>query len=234
MSKSRAQQKGFTLIEIMIALVLGAFLIGGVIQLFVSTRQTFLMEDALSRLQENGRFAMEFIGREIRLADYRFCPSKPRMADAVAGTDGNSATNPDAPDSITVRWSSRTCADPLNTSNVTNQLSINTANGIKILLRNANIASNQLVEGVENMQVLYGVDTDGNRIPNYYAPATGLNMAQVVSIRVSLLLSTIEDNIAASPLSYVFNNETVPVPVPSDRRLRRVFTTTFALRNRIP
>ncbi len=223
------QQSGFTLIEIMIALLLGAFLIGGVLQVFINTRQTFRLEEALARLQENGRYAMDYIGKEIRLADFRYCPTKPRMTDGIAGVDGNNANIPDAPDTMTLAWSSRVCTDPLNTSNVTNLLSIDAVNSI--LYRNAFVGSNQLVEGVENMQVLYGVDTDGNGTANYYAQATGLPMAQVVSLRVSLLLRTIENNVTSAPIAYRFNNETAPAP---DRRLRRVFTSTFALRNRIP
>jgi type IV pilus assembly protein PilW len=216
-SNEPIRQKGLTLIEIMIALLLGAFLIGGIIQIFVNTRQTYKMEDALSRLQENGRFAMEFIGRDIRMADYRFCPSKPRMANAIAGTDGNNALNPDNPDTITVSWSTRPCADVLNTSNQSAVISMGTLDRI---------------EGVENLQILYGIDSDGNRVPDFYSPVTAaLNMAQVSSVRVSLLLSTIENNITSTPLAYFFNNEQTPGP---DRRLRRVFTTTFALRNRIP
>ena len=60
-TRLKTRQHGFTLIEIMIALVLGAFLIGGVLQIFLSSKQTYRMQDNLSRIQENGRFAMEFI-----------------------------------------------------------------------------------------------------------------------------------------------------------------------------
>ncbi|TAL47465.1 MAG: pilus assembly protein PilW, partial [Methylovulum sp.] len=59
-------QTGMTLIEILIAMLLGVFLIGGVIQIFISTKQTYRMQEGLSRLQENGRFAMDFITKDVR------------------------------------------------------------------------------------------------------------------------------------------------------------------------
>ncbi|TAL43763.1 MAG: pilus assembly protein PilW, partial [Methylovulum sp.] len=93
----------------------------------------------------------------------------------------------------------------------------------------------ELVEGIEDMQVLYGEDTDAIRdgTANYYVAAgtAGLNMDQVVSVRISLLVRTIDDNLADAPLAYTYNGVTT---TPGDRRLRRVFTSTIAVRNRLP
>ena len=44
-------QRGFSLVEIMVALVLSLFLVAGVIQLFLGTRQTYRFHEALSRIQ---------------------------------------------------------------------------------------------------------------------------------------------------------------------------------------
>jgi type IV pilus assembly protein PilW len=93
----------------------------------------------------------------------------------------------------------------------------------------------ELVEGVENMQILYGADTDAtpDGTPNYYVPAgtAGLNMNQVVSIRISVLVRSMDNGLAAQPVAYTYNGATV---TPTDRRIRRVFTSTIALRNRLP
>lgn len=59
----------------MVALVVSLILIAGVIQIFVGTRQTYRFQDALARVQENGRFAVEAIGRDARLAGYAGCTS---------------------------------------------------------------------------------------------------------------------------------------------------------------
>ena len=87
----------------------------------------------------------------------------------------------------------------------------------------------ELVEGIENMQILYGVDTNSDKTANYYAPADpALTWPNVVSIRISLLAVTLDDNLTTQPMPYTFNGITT-----NDRKIRRVFTTTIALRNRL-
>ena len=61
-------QRGFSLIELMVALTLGLLLTAGLVQLFTSTKVTFNTNDALARVQENGRFALENLKRELREA----------------------------------------------------------------------------------------------------------------------------------------------------------------------
>lgn len=67
------RQRGLTLVEIMVAMVVSMILIAGVIQIFVGTRQTYRFQDALARVQENGRFAVDHITRDARLAGYSGC-----------------------------------------------------------------------------------------------------------------------------------------------------------------
>ncbi len=67
---ARNKQRGFSLIELMIALVLGLFIIGGVLSVFIGSSQTFNANEALSRVQENGRFAIELIAEDIRNSGY--------------------------------------------------------------------------------------------------------------------------------------------------------------------
>jgi type IV pilus assembly protein PilW len=90
--------------------------------------------------------------------------------------------------------------------------------------------SQELVEGVERMLILYGEDTDGDGAANKYVQANQVgNMDNVVSVRVNLVIESLEDNLLSRPQSYVFNNQTI---TPTDYRLRRVYTTTINLRNR--
>lgn len=70
---SARKPHGFTLVELMIAMVLGLIIIGGVTAMFLSTHQTSRTNDALSRVQETGRFAIQRISREIREAGFRGC-----------------------------------------------------------------------------------------------------------------------------------------------------------------
>ena len=68
---SRRLQSGFTLVELMIAMVVGLFLSAGVIEIFTANNQTYRMTENISRLQENGRFALENLGRSIRSAGFK-------------------------------------------------------------------------------------------------------------------------------------------------------------------
>lgn len=66
-------QRGFTIIEVMIALTLSLILIAGLTQIFVANSRTFNVTEASARVQETGRLALSVLGREIRNADYWGC-----------------------------------------------------------------------------------------------------------------------------------------------------------------
>lgn len=61
-----AVSSGLSLIELMVAITLGLLLTAGMIQLFNSTKLTFQTTDAISRVQENGRFALETLKKQLR------------------------------------------------------------------------------------------------------------------------------------------------------------------------
>ncbi len=65
---NRSGQQGLSLIELMIALVLGLLVVAAVIQLFIGTRVTYTVTSGLARVQENARFALEVMNRDIRMA----------------------------------------------------------------------------------------------------------------------------------------------------------------------
>ncbi|MDT8410202.1 MAG: prepilin-type N-terminal cleavage/methylation domain-containing protein, partial [Wenzhouxiangellaceae bacterium] len=65
---SNSKARGLSLIEMMIAITLGILLTAGMIQLFQGTKQTFVTNDSLARIQENGRFTIELLKRELREA----------------------------------------------------------------------------------------------------------------------------------------------------------------------
>jgi type IV pilus assembly protein PilW len=110
------------------------------------------------------------------------------------------------------------------------------------------LEAEELVEGVEDLRVTYGVDTssppDGETdtlvgVP--YLTATEVTNAvalgpaadrwnRVVSIRISLLMRTIEDRVVPETQLYSYNGAANIDP--GDRRLRKVFTHVIKLRNR--
>ena len=318
------KQRGLSLIELMIAVALGIFITGGMITLFVNSSQSYRVQENLSRLQENGHFAINFLTQDIRMADYWGCLNSSvtiannldnpsgfdDFANAITATDN---TGFNGSDSITIKRvdSSDTyvyqvpatvSADikvtpnsglaendivlvsdcsvgdifqitSINTSNGnfdnivhnTGAVSAGPGNAEKILekkygpdaqvykmvyitytiaagaggqpalFRSINgAAAQELIEGIENMQIKYGVDTDADNTPNFYVDSAGLTAAQmnqVTGVRISLVTTTLEDNLSTQAVSYtVFGTTTTP----SDRKIRRTFNTTIAIRNRLP
>ena len=122
-------------------------------------------------------------------------------------------------------------------------------------------APQELVEGVRDMQLLFGVDSNGDdRIVDQYLAAdngyfgTADNWGQVVSVRVGIIAESPTDALAeditvayqmpiaanatvspANQSSVTYNVANQTATFTSDlRRMRQSFNTTFALRNRLP
>ncbi len=79
-------EHGFSLVELMVALTLGLLIMAAVVGVFQSTRMTYQTDEALMRLQENARFAMETITRETRQAGALGCS---RWVTNAAGGGGD-------------------------------------------------------------------------------------------------------------------------------------------------
>ncbi|WP_444892736.1 PilW family protein [Microbulbifer sp. TRSA001] len=86
--RAYGNQKGLSLVELMIGILLGSLLLLGVLQIFQSNSDTFRMQEGFSRVQENGRFAVDLLSREIRLADYWGCaPDQDSIENRLDTTD---------------------------------------------------------------------------------------------------------------------------------------------------
>ena len=96
----------------------------------------------------------------------------------------------------------------------------------------------ELVPNVENMQVLYGVDTTGSQMPSEYDTADVVDAANewgsVVSVRVALLVRSNLNAVSQPTAIQAYNLLGTIVNAPLDTRLRQVYTTTIGLRNRLP
>jgi type IV pilus assembly protein PilW len=104
----------------------------------------------------------------------------------------------------------------------------------------ANGLEQELIEGVENMQVRYGVDTtspmDGLIDGSYLAANQVADWKTVVAARMSLLLRSsdaLAGDLKVTATTKTVNGVTVTLPSATKQYDRRVFTTTVALRNRI-
>lgn len=87
----------------------------------------------------------------------------------------------------------------------------------------------EIVEGVENIQFLYGEDSNGDQSVNLYATVDKVDLDKVISLRVEILLRS-RDSLVDSPQNYFFAGSDVNS---TDNHLRKVVSTTIALRNRL-
>lgn len=91
----------------------------------------------------------------------------------------------------------------------------------------------ELVEGVERLQLEYGLDTDGDlqNSANRFATAGSVgDWSQVVSVRIGILVRSADDGLRTTAAALSFNGSTTA----SDRRLRKTYTSIVHLRNRAP
>jgi len=332
-------QKGITLIEILVALALSLIILAGVMHIFLNNKQTYRVQEAFARIQESGRFAMQFITSDLRMAGYAGCGSKistpnnianyypapPATKDNIAdevsmftgsGIEGFEYTNLPVPlsgavslttanvvagsDIVRIKRAASTGArltGNMTADNANIQLDGTTALGLfeendymfisdcekadifvannvsasagKITIAHSNavnldnklskayqedaevykfvnttyyvgsntagepalfrrtllnagaLSEEELVDGIEDLQLLYGEDTDTDGAPNVYVDSVSVtNWENIVAVRVELQVRSIEDNLAKTMTAY------------GDKRLRRTFTTSIAIRNR--
>lgn len=72
--RPRSRQRGFNLIELMIAMTLGLLIMLGVLQVFMASRSSYSASVAAAQAQETGRFALELLKPHLRAAGtHGFC-----------------------------------------------------------------------------------------------------------------------------------------------------------------
>ena len=95
----KSKSPGFTLVELMVAITIGLIILAVLSQVYVGSKRTYRSQEALSRLQENGRYAIDFLGRDLRVAGYMGCigpgAAFNNIAFPITGwTPLNTTTNP--------------------------------------------------------------------------------------------------------------------------------------------
>jgi type IV pilus assembly protein PilW len=180
----RARSCGFTLIELMVAVAIAMFLIGGLLVMVQSTKTSFTTQQQLAQLQDNERLAITFMSEIIESAGYFPNPTTltstaafpvvglfAQPGQSVYGTHNAAVT---VPDTVTVRFAAATndnifnCAGKTNTTastdTFTNTFWIDTTNPNNPVLTctfssiSAPTAVNvPLVNGVKNLKIQFGV-----------------------------------------------------------------------------
>ncbi|MGS1126337.1 PilW family protein [Rhodanobacter sp. UC4437_H4] len=87
--------RGFTLIELMVAMVLGLLVAAGIVTVFASTSSSNKAQNQLAQLQEAGRFAVTRMGTDLRMANGQYCTNTGGVA--KVGSGGNALDHIRAP-----------------------------------------------------------------------------------------------------------------------------------------
>lgn len=264
-------QTGLSIVELLVALALGMLLLTGVMQVFLSTRQTIGTTEAMARVQENGRFALEFISQSARVAGYQepyLITAKP----GIVGSTGNSSCGslcskdstattservtfilqpPQLKDDPTATANRRDCAGngvaegviiansyyiaPADSNNPNPSLACVTFN---TATPNDPSAPVRLVDGIETMQVLYGIgsSSDPTSVSRYVSAArvSSLNAwGRVTAIRIGLIANSLKPIGGNEPLPSRFAvlDESYSPAIANDRLARQVFSTTIRFHN---
>jgi type IV pilus assembly protein PilW len=214
-------QAGLTLVELMISMTLGLFVVMASTALLLSTKAGYLVQDEGARMEETGRYALEIIARAVRQAAYENWDSAeaPIVADRslsanIAGLDASRLKEKtegiDAPASDAVNGSDVlalrffgagagahgdgtiiNCAG-FGVPAAASAESAGQDRGWSIFYvaegaggepelyckyRSADggWASDAIARGIESFQVLYGLDTDDDGLPNLLLTATAIN-----------------------------------------------------------
>lgn len=159
-------QRGLSLIELMIGITLGMVVISAVLYVFAGNRASYRHQESLSAVQETGRFVLELLARDLRMAGYAGCSNIDFVeslstglftnALAIVGTTGANAATPD---SITIRRGGFESA-ALTAMATTSQIDVNNAD----LLGTIGTGTPMLVTDCTHLEVFTLSSVTGNRI----------------------------------------------------------------------
>lgn len=213
----RTAGRGFSLIEMMVALVLGSLVIAAATRLFLTNQQAFALQQSQAEAQEAGRFALEYMLGDIR----RLGTKADAYVDstlafpAALGLPWNNAQNDvttggrggmdgGGTDRLVVFYYDTDSPNPVDCegnsvlAGAPPRLVINTyylddysdATGGKLYCDgngDGNATGTEIVSGVDSFQVLYGVSSAVDK-PKQYVTSNNIAGRNVLAVRVALLM----------------------------------------------
>ncbi|MET1253541.1 PilW family protein [Aliikangiella maris] len=244
------RQSGFSVVELMVAGFLGLVLIGGVIQLFISSNQAYRTQDDLATIQEDGRLALMFLKQQIQMAGYISSLDVDPIPSPV--TFGNLASRDDTTDVLTISYEGDIdtvtgLVYDCNGVGVAGRVITSTfyIDDKQLLCQGNGVGSvaQPLIDGVADFQVMYGVEEFvAGVLPNCRSGRISryLNATQVVaqnlqerilSVRIALLL---ESSNEVLPEVKSINFNVLDKEVSTDDKLaRRIFQQTIFMPNAV-
>lgn len=233
LSQTHKNQNGFSLIEMMIAMLIGLFLMGGVISVYISSSQSSQVNNGLRTLQENGRFALITLRNSIQMSGYIDSYDPSVLIDPFPAASDTSLTVRYQADNDCTGASTLTLPIP-NTGYVQDVIQIA---GGELTCTTTGGVTETIIGGVDQIRILYGLDDNNDGVADRYVKAATINgitngwRDMVNSVRIALLMNSVT-NIKQSneTKTYTLLDTTTTI---TDRMVHRVFTTTILIRNRM-
>lgn len=219
-ARRSAAQRGYSLIEVMIAMTVALFLLAGIVSVLNGTRNTSSNQNQLAQVQDQERIAMTLLTDTIQQAGYfptadTVAPTSVFTADALFGTAGQVVFGQPNPfnaaygDTVTIRYEGdatngvidcRGQPIPNGTfEEMTFQIKPQPGTNQPELVCTVNGADSQLVTNVQDLKIYYGVDTTGtsSSVDAYLSSAQmGSYWTDVNSVKIKV---TFGNPLAAQP-----------------------------------
>lgn len=235
------KEKGFTLTEMMIAIVLGMILIAGTLSVYMSTKQGYRMGQGMTLMQATGRATLGFLSHELSMAGFPQSSAIESFIPAMTDDGGGNSS-----DVVAVRYRTATnCfggATPVYADGVQYAKNMYFVQDEALVCRtlaedDSTLAETVIIPGVENIQLLYGEDTDAadsaTNATKYVSAGNVVNWDNVVSVKLGVLVNS-QSDIATSDdaVAYDLQGQT-QIAAANDHMRRRAYSATVVVRNRM-
>lgn len=223
MTHSHSRTEGFTLVELLVSIALGATLLLATIQLFVDGRESFQYQSEWRGLHERGRHLMQFFSTELRRVGY------PRHSFSGTPLHGENSSGSAQSDALTLSYQG--ALDCAGSSATTIRYYLDETD----LRCDGNGSSSPtpqtLSSDIDGLQFRYGIDSDADGSVDQILRADQVTeWSQVHSITVALLLRS-ELAVRQTIDSTIYPLLEVDYGPFDDYHLRRRYQTTVQLRN---
>jgi type IV pilus assembly protein PilW len=178
--KFSLNQKGITLIELLVGLIISSAVIAGIYRVFVAQSRACTVQEQVVEVQQGTRSAMEILLRDLRMAGFDSDDISSKISIANPIVAGDQSVTVSYEYDYTTRYTINYSRDAA-TKRLFRQLTVTKDDG-------SSIAGPQeaLLENVEALDFTYGVDTNEDGALDNWVSAGGIGMGKVVAVRVVL------------------------------------------------
>jgi prepilin-type N-terminal cleavage/methylation domain-containing protein len=169
-------QRGMTFIELLVALTIVSFLMGGVYRLVISQVRAHTAQEEVADAQQGVRAAMGQMVRDIRMAGYDNDSSTSKIVIDHPITPGSNQLSISYEYDDTTEY---TVIYRLNGGDLVRQLTVTKDMGAPTALNET------LLEGVNSLSFIYGLDTNNDGVADSWVSASGVT-SKVIAIRVQI------------------------------------------------